>query len=207
MMMMFCTYGASSAFTPRRPLVTTGSTRKARASFLAKSSSNSWNEEHLIHGASEIHEETEEELRESEITAAFDAHDCSDPGMEAAMEMRALMMAQDIAHQLKEKALKQQQEDVVTESIKNKMENWNEEHLIHGAHEIHEETDAEVREAEDAAAIDAHDCSDPGMEAAMEERAVMLAREFAQKMKEQAARKNKVSSKQDDDDDDDGGKK
>jgi hypothetical protein len=185
---MLCTYDASSAFstsTPRRAVfLTTPSTRKARMSFLAKSSNN-WNEEHLIPGASEIHEETEEELRESEIAAAFDAHHCSDPGMQAAMEERALMMAQDIAHQLKEKAL---QQDSVAESIKSKMENWNEEHLIHGAHEIHEETDAELRDSEDAAAIDAHDCSDPGMEAAMEQRAVMLARELAHKMKEQATK-------------------
>ena len=192
---MFCAYDASSAFsiTQRRAvfLSTTPSTRKARMSFLAKSS-NDWNEKHLIPGASEIHEETEEELRESETAAAFDAHDCNDPGMQAAMEQRALMMAQEIAHQLKEKAL---QQDSVAESIKNKMENWNEEHLIHGAHEIHEETDAELRESEDAAAIDAHDCSDPGMEAAMEQRAVMLARELAHKMKEQAKAKRNDDNK------------
>jgi hypothetical protein len=186
---MICTLDASSPFTPRRAFVTTN--RNARMSFLAKSSSssNSWNEEHLIHGAGEIHEDTDEELRESEMAAAFDAHDCSDPGMEAAMEERALMMAHDMAHQLKEKAL---QQDKVAESTNNKMENWNAEHLIHGAHELHEETDAELRESEDAAAMDAHDCNDPGMEAAMEEYAVMLARELTHKTKEEAnkARQN-----------------
>jgi len=63
---------------------------------------------------------------------------------------------------------------------------WEEEHLIHGAKEIHEETDEELREAEQAAAVDASDVSDAGMEAAMEERAVMLANELAHKLKKDA---------------------
>jgi hypothetical protein len=188
---MFCTYDASSAFTqrPSRAFVAT-STQKARTTpFMttkssSSSNSNSWNEEHLIHGASEIHEETEEEIRESEMAAAFDAHDCSDPGMEAAMEEGSLMTAQYYAHQLKEK--NDLHKGSAAEPIKNKVKSWNEEHLIHGAHEIHEETDDELRESEDAAAYDAHDSIDSGMEAAMEERAVMLARELAHKMKEQA---------------------
>jgi hypothetical protein len=196
---MFCPYDASSfAFTstgtPRRAGVFVTTPRKARMSFLAKNS-NSWNEEDLIlRATSKFHDETEEEARESATAAAFDAHDCSDPRVEAVMEQRAHMMAQDMAHRLKEKAL---QQESVAESIKIKMENWswNEEHMIHGAHEIHEETDAELRESEDAAAIDAHDCSDPGMEAAMEARAVMLAIEFAHKMKEQAKAKQNDDGK------------
>lgn len=47
-------------------------------------------------------------------------------------------------------------------------ESWNdEEHMIHGAKDIHEETDDELKESEEAAAS-----NDPGMEAASEERAV-----------------------------------
>ena len=54
--------------------------------FLSSSKKNSWDEDHLAHGVSEIHEETEEELLESEIAAAWDAHDAPDAGMEAAAE-------------------------------------------------------------------------------------------------------------------------
>ncbi len=124
---------------------------------------DSWQDEHLIHGASAIHEETEEELEESEAQAAWDARGCDDPGMEAACEERAVMLANEMA---------------------------NEKHLIHGASEIHEETEEELKESEAQAAWDAHDCDDPGMEAACEERAVMLANEMARKLKEKAAKQS-----------------
>ena len=48
-----------------------------------------------------------------------------------------------------------------------------------------EKDEQEEKEAMEAAAIDAHDLSDPGMEAASEERAVALAKEFAAERKKQ----------------------
>jgi hypothetical protein len=142
---------------------------------------DSWQDEHLIHGASAIHEETEEELEESEAQAAWDARGCDDPGMEAACEERAVMLANEMAHKLKEKSAKQSEQE------KNE---WNEKHLIHGASEIHEETEEELKESEAQAAWDAHDSDDPGMEAACEERAVMLANEMARKLKKKAAKQS-----------------
>jgi len=47
--------------------------------------------------------------------------------------------------------------------------------------------DAELYDAEEAAAVDAHDVSDPGMEAAAMERAVFLAEEIISNQKEKAA--------------------
>eukprot|EP00978_Attheya_sp_CCMP212_P015325 scaffold39546_cov62-Attheya_sp.AAC.3 len=61
--------------------------------------------------------------------------------------------------------------------------------------EIHEETNEELLLSEEAAAQDAHDCSDPGMEAAAMERAVMLAAQLAHSKTEEMA------SSMDDDDD------
>lgn len=138
---------------------------------------SSWDDEHLIHGAKEIHEETDEELKESEDAAAWDAHDASsDPGMEAASEERAVMLANEMAHKLKERAQHSEENAEKNE--------WNEEHLAHGASAIHEETDEELEESEDAAVWDAFDsASDPGMEAAMMERSVMMANEMAHKLK------------------------
>jgi hypothetical protein len=73
-------------------------------------------------------------------------------------------------------------------------ENWHDKHLAHGAKEIHEETDEEMLESETAAAIDAHDSIDAGMEAAAEERAVMLAAEMAKKFKEKCQNQQKSGS-------------
>jgi hypothetical protein len=151
---------------------------------LSLSKDSSWDDEHLIHGAKEIHEETDEELKESEDAAAWDAHDASsDPGMEAASEERAVMLANEMAHKLKERAQHPEENAEKNE--------WNEEHLAHGASEIHEETDEELEESEDAAVWDAFDsASDPGMEAAMMERSVMMANEMAHKLKEKAKHAN-----------------
>ena len=135
---------------------------------------NDWNDKHLVHGAENIHEETNEELLEAEELAAIDAHDLSDPGMEAAAEERAVMMAHDVAKALKESLARNQ-------SPRNKRDQWNEEHL-----QYHEETNEELLEAEELAAIDAHDLSDAGMEAAAEERAVMMAQEMVRKIKKKA---------------------
>ena len=68
---------------------------------------NEWNDAHLAHGWMEVHEEDSDELLESEAAAAIDAHDDPDPGMEAAAEERAVMLAAEFAHKLK---LKKQQE-------------------------------------------------------------------------------------------------
>ena len=138
----------------------------------------SWNQEHLAHGASEIHEETADEVKESEQAAAWDAHDAPDAGMEAAAEERAVMLAAELMHKMKQKKIDGTKEN-----------NWNKEHLAHGASEIHEETADELKESEQAAAWDAHDAPDAGMEAAAEERAVMLAAELMHKMKPKKATK------------------
>lgn len=141
-----------------------------------------WNENHLAHGAAKIHEETEEEIIESEEAAAFDAHDCDDPGMEAAMMERAVMLASEMAHKKKKEADHGEGDD---------SKRWDEGHLVHGATEIQQQTDEEILDSEIAAAFDAHDCDDPGMEAVMMERAVMLAAEMAHKKKEEAEHHDK----------------
>lgn len=56
--------------------------------------------------------------------------------------------------------------------------------MAHNLEEVHEEDTLELRESEEAAAVDAHDANDPGMEAAAEEWAVMLAAELVHKLKE-----------------------
>eukprot|EP00980_Cylindrotheca_fusiformis_P024993 scaffold12868_cov96-Cylindrotheca_fusiformis.AAC.2 len=136
----------------------------------------SWLEAHLIHGAAEIHEETEKELLKSEDWAAYDAHDLDDPGMEAAVMEAAVVLAAKLAHEKKEKAMHPVE-------AASKKEDWAEEHLIHGAAEIHEDTDVEMLQAEEWAVYDAHDCDDAGMEAAVMERAVMMAAEMAKARK------------------------
>jgi len=145
---------------------------------LSERKGGEWNDEHLVHDATEIHEETEEEMRESEEAAAFDAHDLNDPGMEAAMMERSVIIANEMAHNYKEK------EKHPVDEINKK--NWNNEHLVHDATEIHEETEDELLESEEAAAFDAHDLNDPGMEAAMMVRAVIFANEMAHKYKKKA---------------------
>ena len=68
---------------------------------------NAWNEKHLAHSASDIHEETAEELLESEEAAAWDAHDAPDAGMEAAAEERAVMLAAELMEKMKQKKAKE----------------------------------------------------------------------------------------------------
>jgi hypothetical protein len=145
--------------------------------------SNAWGEEHLIHGAQEIHEYSDQELLQAEQDAALDAYDLSDAGMEAVMEERAVILANEMAHKLKMLANK------VAHKIKEEAQDnneWREKHLIHGVQEIHEDSDQEFLQAEQDGVLDAYDLSDLGMEAAMEERAVMLANEMAHKLKEKA---------------------
>lgn len=179
---------SSRRFSLPPPSTADGMHHRIISTLLYATEDSSWEDEHMIHGASEIREETDDELKEAEEMAVWDAFDAaSDPGMEAASEERAVMLANEMAHKLKEQASKQTKQQEENE--------WNKEHLIHGAGEIHEETDEELAEAEAEAAWDAHDCSDPGMEAAMMERSVMLANEMAHKMKEKAKHANDASKK------------
>ena len=117
----------------------------------------------------------DESLFEAEEAAAFDAHDVSDAGMEAAAMEAAVIIAADLKeHPLeKEKASKEEKpHDPIVGKV----------HML-----PREEEDAELLDAEDAAAYDAHDVSDAGMEGAAMERAVIMAEE----LKEQACSKTK----------------
>lgn len=114
-------------------------------------------------------DESDEEFSEAEEEAAFDAHDLSDAGMEAAAMERALMMAEEYreAHSHpKETKPKNDSKDMTAESQKSIFR--------HGL----DESDDEFAEAEEEAAFDAHDLSDAGMEAAAMERALMMAEEY-----------------------------
>ena len=138
-----------------------------------------WNDEHVAHNINEVHEETDNEVLDSEIAAAWDAHDCNDPGMEAVAEERAVMIANELIHKKKE----QQQQQQRREGAQQQQDlSWNDQHLVHSVEELHLETSKEMFESENSAAWDAHDCNDPGMESAAEERAVMLANEMMEKL-------------------------
>ena len=111
------------------------------------------------------------DLRQAEDDAAFDAHDCPDAGMEAAAEERAVMMAESMHLKPKHEIHAEQ-----TSSA--------DEAAVPAPHISMEKVgNAELEQAEEDAAYDAHDCSDAGMEAAAEERAVMMAYEMAEKKK------------------------
>ncbi|KAL7463210.1 hypothetical protein ACHAXS_003583 [Conticribra weissflogii] len=114
-------------------------------------------------------DESDEEFSDAEEEAAFDAHDLSDAGMEAAAMERALMMAEEYreAHlHPKEKKPKEHSKEVTEENKKSIFR--------HGL----DESDEEFAEAEEEAAFDAHDLSDAGMEAAAMERALMMAEDY-----------------------------
>lgn len=118
-----------------------------------------------------------DDLRQAEDDAAFDAHDCPDAGMEAAAEERAVMMAESM--HLKPK------HEIHAEQTSSADE------LVPAPHiSMDKVGNAEVIQAEEDAAYDAHDCSDAGMEAAAEERAVMIAYEMAEKKKEEARKQS-----------------
>ncbi|KAL7504698.1 hypothetical protein ACHAXN_002284 [Cyclotella atomus] len=111
----------------------------------------------------------DESILEAEDAAAFDAHDLSDAGMEAAAMERAVMMAEEYKHD-HEKMAKHEQKQTTAEVNKTfvpKMESG--------------DSDEALLEAEEAAAFDAHDLSDAGMEAAAMERAVIMANEMKKK--------------------------
>mmetsp|Transcript_28760 Transcript_28760/g.60054 ORF Transcript_28760/g.60054 Transcript_28760/m.60054 type:complete len:152 (+) Transcript_28760:141-596(+) len=107
-------------------------------------------------------ENDDNDFYDAEDAAAFDAHDLSDAGMEAAAMERAVMMAEEFKKQ--PKSVKDSPKiDGQTKSI-----------FRHGL----DESDEEFSEAEEEAAFDAHDLSDAGMEAASMERALMMAEEY-----------------------------
>ncbi len=123
-------------------------------------------------------------LLDAEEAAAIDSHDISDPGLEAAAMERAVMLAEEYkVQQMKKNAIKRRSEPCKGGAA-----------LINSLDEqqgkvrkIHLSTDDEsLLDAEEAAAIDAHDLNDPGLEAAAMERGVMLAEEY----KEQQMKKN-----------------
>lgn len=116
----------------------------------------------------------DDDLRQAEDDAAFDAHDCPDAGMEAAAEERAVMMAESM-HLKPKHEIHAEQTSSADEAVP-------------APHISMEKVgNAELEQAEEDAAYDAHDCSDAGMEAAAEERAVMMAYEMAEKKKEEAS--------------------
>jgi hypothetical protein len=120
--------------------------------------------------------EGDDSLFDAEDAAAIDAHDVSDPGLEAAAMERAVMIAQEYKEKMKKKTDKTSSREPCVGGaalIKSLEEQRNE--LRKGALKIDDES---LLDDEDAAAIDAHDVSDPGFEAAAMERSVMLAQEY-----------------------------
>ena len=120
--------------------------------------------------------DVDDSLFDAEEAAAIDSHDLSDPGLEAAAMERAVMLAEEYKQQqLKKKDMERRSEPCVGGAA-----------LIRSLDEQHDKAregimskdDESLFEAEEAAAIDAHDVNDSGLEAAAMERAVMLAEEF-----------------------------
>jgi hypothetical protein len=177
-LLLFASYKAASPFTVQ-PVAFQQRQQEEQASMVIFKAAAA--DEHLAHGIGEVHEENDAELLESERAAVEDAYDISDSGMEAAAEERAVMLAHEMIHEMKHR-----KKQAATETSDDK---WIEEHLAHDISEIHEETNAELLESERAAVEDAHDISDAGMEAAAEERAVMLANELIHEMREKALKK------------------
>ena len=127
----------------------------------------------------------DESLLEAEDAAAVDAHDLSDSGLEAAAMERAVMLAEEYKEQqLKKKEMNRESEPCVGGAA---LINSLEKQQAEVRKTAFTTDDESLLEAEDAAAIDAHDLSDSGLEAAAMERAVMLAEEY----KEQQTKKNK----------------
>ena len=132
--------------------------------------------------------DADDSLFDAEEAAAIDSHDLSDPGLEAAAMERAVMLAEEYKQQqLKKKDMERRSEPCVGGAA-----------LIRSLDEQHDKVreanmstdDESLFEAEEAAAIDAHDVNDSGLEAAAMERAVMMAEEF----KEQQMMKGKNRS-------------
>jgi hypothetical protein len=128
----------------------------------------------------------DDSLFDAEEAAAIDAHDISDSGMEAAAMERAVMLAAEYKEeqQLKKKRVQTSNSKPCIGGaalVKSLEEEYN-----HVGKNVLATDGRSMFDAEEAAAIDAHDISDSGMEAAAMERAVMLAAEYKEeRMKKQ----------------------
>jgi len=140
-----------------------------------------WNRIHVARGIASVHEEDDTELRESEESAAWDAHGAPDAGMEAAAEEWGVMLAADLTHRSKTGSITRN--DGNDDRRKSVADGWNRAHLARCIRDVRED---EMLASEEAAVVDAHDAPDAGIEAAAEERAVMLAAELAHALKEKA---------------------
>ena len=136
----------------------------------------------------------DDSLFDEEEAAAIDAHDVSDPGMEAAAMEGAVMLAAEYKEeQMKKNALKDNSINMskpciggaaLVKALDDQYKNVRTEDMVNDEESLLDD--------EEAAAIDAHDVSDPGMEAAAMERAVMLAAEY----KNEQMKKNQKQQKQ-----------
>lgn len=115
-----------------------------------------------------------QDLFDSEEAAAVDAHDISDPGMEAAAMERSAMLAEKMIKEMKNAKKKTHPVEAPRRSDGNRGRLH-----LHKSILAHED----LYNAEEAAYVDAHDVSDAGMEAAAMERAVMLADDILKKKK------------------------
>jgi len=123
---------------------------------------------------------------DAEEAAAVDAHDVSDPGIEGAAMERAVIMAEEFH----EEHIKRNKDDLleVRDVEANFAHDLSDAAAVEHANKISledsrnekeaKDNDAPLYDAEEAAAFDAHGVSDPGMEGAAMERAVMMAEEF-----------------------------
>lgn len=115
-----------------------------------------------------------QDLFDSEEAAAFDAHDLSDPGMEAAAMERSAMLADKMVEDIKSSTKKRHPDTNPRRSDGNR-----------GRLRLHKSilSHQDLYNAEEAAYVDAHDVSDSGMEAAAMERAVIMAADILKKKK------------------------
>ena len=123
--------------------------------------------------------DVDDSLFDAEEAAAIDSHDLSDPGLEAAAMERAVMLAEEYKQQqLKKKGdMERRRSSELCVGGAALIRSLDEQH--DKVREANMSTDDEsLFEAEEAAAIDAHDVNDSGLEAAAMERAVMMAEEF-----------------------------
>ena len=110
----------------------------------------------------------DESILDAEEAAAIDAHDVSDAGMEGAAMERAVILAEEFKRDHK----RTEKNATADKSFEVKRTN-SDEHTTNDSDDLFE--------AEEAAAFDAHDLSDAGLEAAAMERAVILAEDMKKK--------------------------
>jgi len=140
---------------------------------------------------------------DAEEAAAVDAHDVSDAGIEGAAMERSVIVADELIHELqskrKEDAAMLENAKIMGEELIKELQTSRKEGAatVENANAISAENngakdaDATLFDAEEAAAVDAHDVSDAGIEGAAMERSVIVAdeliRELQSKRKEDAA--------------------